>query len=78
MYTLAEEARKHGILEHCFVHQMPIYVPEDEAVRVFITFSGLVGAWKAVKAFDGRFFGGRTVKAKFYDETAFATRTLHL
>ena len=75
---VSAEARKLGILEECFVHIMPTYVPDDEAVRVFVMFTGLVGAWKAVKEFEGRFFGGRTVKAKFYDEMAFETGTLHL
>ena len=74
----AEEAGKLGILERCFVHVMPEYAPEEDAVRVFIVYSGLVGAWKAAKAFEGRHFGGRQVRARFYDETAFATRTLHL
>jgi len=75
---VAEEARKLGVLEKCFVHVMPKYVADDESVRVFVIFTGLVGAWKAVKAFDGRFFGGRTVKAKFYNEMAIEMGTLHL
>ena len=74
----AEEARKLGVLEKCFVHLQPPYVPEDEAVRVFVVFSGLVGAWNAVKAFDGRYFGGRNVKAKFYNEQALDLGVLHL
>lgn len=74
----AEEARKLGVLEKCFVHIQPPYVPEDEAVRVFIVFSGLVGAWKAVNAFEGRYFGGRNVKAKFYNEQALDLGVLHL
>ncbi|KAK9898345.1 hypothetical protein P389DRAFT_166780, partial [Cystobasidium minutum MCA 4210] len=75
---VSEEARKLGVLEKCIVHVQPPYVPEDEAVRVFVVFSGLVGAWKAVKAFDGRYFGGRNVKAKFYNEQAFDLGVLHL
>ena len=43
---------------------MPFNVPDDQAIRVFVVFSGHVGAWKAVKEFDGRFFGGRQVRAK--------------
>ena len=75
---VSAEARKLGVLEECFVHIMPSYVPDNDSVRVFVIYSGLVGAWKAVKEFDGRFFGGRTVKAKFYDEIAYQTGTLHL
>ncbi|KAH9816684.1 hypothetical protein DFH28DRAFT_890731 [Melampsora americana] len=68
-HEIAEEAGKHGIVERCFVRivQKPIDDP-SEAVRVFIIFSGLVGAWKAVKTFDGRFFGGRTIRARFFSE----------
>lgn len=31
----------------------------------------LAGGYNAVRQFNGRFFGGRTVKARFYDESAF-------
>lgn len=74
----ASEASKLGIVSRCFIHQMPSYVDESDAVRVFVVFSGLVGAWKAVKSFDNRFFGGRTVRAKFYSEEAVQQGALHL
>ncbi|MBW0487165.1 hypothetical protein O181_026880 [Austropuccinia psidii MF-1] len=69
---IAEEAHKHGIVERCFVRivQRPVDDPA-EAVRVFILYSGLVGAWKAVKTFDGRFFGGRNIRARFFSENNF-------
>lgn len=47
---------------------MPINIDDDNAVRIFIVYSGLVGAWKAVKEFEGRYFGGRRVRARFFDE----------
>ena len=75
---VAEEARKHGVLERCFVHVMPAYAADEDSVRVFLVYSGLVGAYNAVKAFDARFFGGRTVKAKFYDEKLAIAGNLHL
>jgi hypothetical protein len=65
--NIAEEARKHGIVERCFVRIIQREDVDDpsEKVRVFILYSGLVGAWKAVKTFDGRFFGGRNIRARF-------------
>ncbi|POW09726.1 hypothetical protein PSHT_09048 [Puccinia striiformis] len=70
---IAEEARKHGIVERCFVRivQRGDIADPSEAVRVFILYSGLVGAWKAVKTFDGRFFGGRNIRARFFSENSF-------
>ncbi|OAV87069.1 hypothetical protein PTTG_29590 [Puccinia triticina 1-1 BBBD Race 1] len=67
------EARKHGIVERCFVRivQRGDSADPSEKVRVFIVYSGLVGAWKAVKTFDGRFFGGRNIRARFFSENSF-------
>ena len=42
-------------------------VPDDEAVRIFLEFERLESAVKALIDLNGRFFGGRTVKANFYD-----------
>ena len=42
-------------------------VAEDEAVRIFIEFERIEAAIKALVDLNGRFFGGRTVKASFYD-----------
>jgi splicing factor 45 len=41
--------------------------PPDEAVRIFIEFKTLPSAIKALTDLNGRFFGGRTVKATFYN-----------
>ena len=43
---------------------MPFNTEEEESVRIFLIFSGLVGAWKSVKEFDGRFFNGRVIRAR--------------
>jgi hypothetical protein len=60
-----DRVRYHSIVERCFSHIMPFNTPDHEAVRIFIVFSGAVGAWQAAKAFDGRFFGGRAVRARW-------------
>ncbi|GJN87341.1 hypothetical protein Rhopal_000290-T1 [Rhodotorula paludigena] len=68
---VAEEANKIGVVERCFVYVVPGETRDDEAVRIFLVMSGLAGGYNAVRSFEGRFFGGRTVRARFYDEKAF-------
>lgn len=40
---------------------------EEEAVRIFVEFKTLPSAIKALTDLNGRFFGGRVVKATFYN-----------
>lgn len=46
-------------------------VADEEAVRIFVEFKRMESAIKAVVDLNGRFFGGRTVKAIFYDWETF-------
>ena len=46
-------------------------IPEDQAVRIFLLFDRQESAMKATIDLDGRFFGGRTVKASFFAEEKF-------
>lgn len=50
--------------------------PAEEAVRIFVQFERSEGATKSLIDLDGRFFGGRVVRASFYDEEKFANNEL--
>ncbi len=51
-----------SVVDRVIVHQVQPPPPEAaDRVRIYIVFSGLAGAWKAVKELDGRFFGGRSL-----------------
>ncbi|CAO1616960.1 unnamed protein product [Parajaminaea phylloscopi] len=59
---ISEECSRHGI-----VQRVAIQPPN----RVFVVFTGPAGAWKCVRELDGRFFAGRTVRARYYERTSF-------
>jgi len=45
---------------------------DEDAVRIFIQFDSTQAAAKAKSALDGRYFGGRSVRASSYSEAAFS------
>ncbi|XP_055386363.1 splicing factor 45 [Condylostylus longicornis] len=57
---------KYGDVVSVAIHEVPGATP-DEAVRIFVEFKRIESAIKAVVDLNGRFFGGRQVKAGFYD-----------
>lgn len=67
-----EECSKYGEVSNCLVFEIPHGAPDDEAVRIFVEFQRLESAIKSVVDLNGRFFGGRTVKASFFPEERFS------
>ncbi|XP_046840513.1 splicing factor 45-like isoform X2 [Xenia sp. Carnegie-2017] len=63
----AEECSKYGEVQKVIIYEIPQGVAEDEAVRIFVEFKKMDSAIKAIIDLNGRFFGGRTVKAGFYN-----------
>ncbi|KAL7674184.1 hypothetical protein ACOME3_000463 [Neoechinorhynchus agilis] len=64
--TREECERKYGQTKRVTIFEIP-GAPQEEAVRIFIEFDKIEAANKAVADLNGRFFGGRSVKACFYN-----------
>lgn len=50
--------------------------PVDDVVRIFLEFTNIAQAIKAVIDLNGRFFGGRSINATFYPLDEFTNRKL--
>ncbi|XP_067284249.1 splicing factor 45 isoform X5 [Pseudorasbora parva] len=61
-----EECEKYGKVTKCVIFEIS-GVTDDEAVRIFLEFERVESAIKAVVDLNGRYFGGRVVKACFYN-----------
>lgn len=57
---------KYGEVISVTIQEIP-NVEADEAVRIFVEFKRIESSIKAVVDLNGRFFGGRQVKAGFFD-----------
>eukprot|EP00747_Dinoflagellata_sp_TGD_P164036 gnl/TRDRNA2_/TRDRNA2_183423_c0_seq1.p1 gnl/TRDRNA2_/TRDRNA2_183423_c0~~gnl/TRDRNA2_/TRDRNA2_183423_c0_seq1.p1 ORF type:complete len:425 (+),score=117.12 gnl/TRDRNA2_/TRDRNA2_183423_c0_seq1:106-1275(+) len=62
-----EEASKYGKLKKCVIKEIK-GAPDNEAVRIFLEYEAVESATKALVDMNGRYFGGRVVKASFFDE----------
>ncbi|CAG5129306.1 unnamed protein product [Candidula unifasciata] len=72
----AEECTKYGKVNKCVIYEIP-EAPEEESVRIFVEFERQESAVKAVIDLNGRFFGGRIVKACFYNLDKFRRMDYH-
>ncbi|KAF7269277.1 splicing factor 45 [Rhynchophorus ferrugineus] len=61
---------KYGPVTSVIIHEV-VTDNAEEAVRIFVEFQRIESAIKAVVDLNGRFFGGRQVKANFYDTEKF-------
>eukprot|EP01104_Vermistella_antarctica_P013193 TRINITY_DN3961_c1_g1_i2.p1 TRINITY_DN3961_c1_g1~~TRINITY_DN3961_c1_g1_i2.p1 ORF type:complete len:307 (+),score=68.99 TRINITY_DN3961_c1_g1_i2:695-1615(+) len=63
------ECAKYGKVDGCTIIELKgDNVSAEEAVRIFVKFESLPAAEKAFGDLNGRYFGGRQVKASYFDE----------
>ncbi|XP_044478123.1 DNA-damage-repair/toleration protein DRT111, chloroplastic-like [Mangifera indica] len=74
---VGSECAKYGTVTRVLIFEItePNF-PADEAVRIFVQFERSEETTKALIDLDGRFFGGRVVRASFYDEERFGKNEL--
>lgn len=63
---IRDESSKYGTVEKVRIVEAPL-LADNEAVRIFVLFKDVAEARQAHHKFNGRFFGGRTVQARFFD-----------
>jgi len=80
---IREECTKYGRVARVFIYPYAQHSGSSGSgggggVRIFVAFDGPAGAWQAVRELDGRHFGGRTVKARYYPRAEFQRGEYHL
>ena len=74
---VAEECTKFGQVLRVLIFEVTEDgFPHTEAVRIFVQFDRKEAATKALVDLEGRFFGGRTVRATFFTEERLDTNDL--
>lgn len=74
---VADECEKFGQVVRVIIFEMTeAGFPAQEAVRIFVEFTSTEGAMKCAADMNGRYFGGRTVAASYFEETKFASNDL--
>lgn len=69
---VGSECAKYGTVTRVLIFEITeASFPSDEAVRIFVQFERSEETTKALVDLDGRFFGGRVVRATFYEEERF-------
>ncbi|KAI4297054.1 hypothetical protein L6164_036962 [Bauhinia variegata] len=74
---VGSECAKYGTVTRVLIFEItePNF-PAYEAVRIFVQFERSEETTKALIDLDGRYFGGRVVRATFYDEERFSRNEL--
>jgi len=73
---VGNECSKFGRVLNVIVHETKKKVQPEHAVNVFVEFLSPEICEFAIQAFNGRFFGGRTVLAAFFPEERYVARDL--
>ena len=75
---IEEECNRYGKVENVIIYQEKETEAEDAEVhvKIFVEFSKHEDVKQAQSALDGRFFGGRTVSAKVYDQELYDQQDL--
>ncbi|KAI1715466.1 g-patch domain-containing protein [Ditylenchus destructor] len=69
------EMQKYGQVNNVIVYSVP-NVPDEESVRIFLEFTNVAQAIKALIDLNDRYFGGRQIKASFYSLDDYNDRRL--
>eukprot|EP00245_Coleochaete_scutata_P006877 TRINITY_DN2168_c0_g3_i1.p1 TRINITY_DN2168_c0_g3~~TRINITY_DN2168_c0_g3_i1.p1 ORF type:complete len:168 (-),score=51.60 TRINITY_DN2168_c0_g3_i1:384-845(-) len=68
---VVDECGKYGNVEKVVIYKEGDKTSESEEVKIFVIFKTLAEAEKAYQSLNKRWFGGRQIRAKFHDESAF-------